>query len=250
LADLGSGDEAEAWLNEAKQLQIELKKNSPDDKSLKWVLADTYMKLGNLKAKNNAPSEAYDQYKLGIALREEVVQDPGSLRHSRQLARDYDEVVAAIEAMNLTKDDDVRKFLHNQFDNLKELAKRDSVHDEWLTQLGQSAKRRGDLAELPRYKLKMYRETIEAWRELAARPKGAELLRDSYGDHMQIADAFAKAQDWPNAAAAYASAANIARLQVKNVSDAGWRAKAEQAEASVGAVVARALQSPSTPKPH
>jgi hypothetical protein len=139
-------------------------------------------------------------------------------------------------------DDDVRKARRDQYENLTELAHRDSANDEWQAKLGRVAKRRGDLAKLPEYQFKMYQEALEAWRQLAGRPKGAQLLRDFYGEHIQIADAFAKARDWPNAVVAYDAAANIARLQwAEDASNADWRAKAEQAKMNADA--ARALDS-------
>ena len=230
LADLGSREEADVWLNEAKKLQQELIKNSPDDKSLKWDLADTYMELGDQQAKKNAQNEAYDQYKKGVALREEVVRDPGNVRYMKQLAVDYDEVVGVIETLNQTNDDDARRFRRDQYENLKELANKDSANPEWQARLGLAAKRRGDLAELEKYKLRMYAEALTAWTKLAASPKGAQLLRDRYKDHIQIADAFAHGKQWADASAAYKAAANIAGLNLAAYQPQSvWEARMGQA---------------------
>ena len=270
LVDLGSWDEAYSWLNEAKRIQEELVKKNGEDKSLKWELADTHMKLGELRAKKIAPNDASEQskkdaseqYKKGVRLREEFVQAQVSLSYLRQLAEDYDRVIDALEGLKVVEDD-ARDFRRNQYSNLKELMKRDSANDEWVARFGRSAKRRGDLAKLLEYRVKMYHEALVAWTGLAKTPKGLQLLRDFYDDHIQIADAFAEVKDWTQAQTAYGAALAIASLHLADdtqtaygaalglaglhsaddASNAEWRAKVDRAEKGA-ADAARALESP------
>lgn len=122
------------------------------------------------------------------------------------------------------------EFRRDQYENLKELANKDSANPEWQARLGLAAKRRGDLAELEKYKLRMYAEALTAWTKLAASPKGAQLLRDRYKDHIQIADAFAHGKQWADASAAYKAAANIAGLNLAaSQPQSVWEARMGQA---------------------
>ena len=234
-AKLGAWQDAYAALRGAQSIQERLSK---ENISLKWDLADTDMKLGEVIAAMFGPrdaTDAYSAYKTGVGLREDLrANDPGSLRYRKQLAADYDKLIGFIETMNLGDDDDARKARWGQYQNVAELAAKDNENAQWLglAKLGRLAKRRGDMAKKPEFKLKSYRDALDAWRQLSAAPKGATLFGQLYDDHIQIGDALVQAAppDWRDATVAYNAAAKIARLNLANdPSNPVWSAHAEDA---------------------
>jgi tetratricopeptide (TPR) repeat protein len=234
----GSLDNAFAAFGDALNDQITLAGNYSDDETVKSNLSATYNRLGDIWMAKHALIEALATYNEGVRLQEEIVEnDPRAPRYRDWLSSDYNKVANLEERLNLTSE--ARATLRSEYVNRKELAQIDKNNDRWQAKYAHAAKELGDRVG-SKYQLSLYREALGLWGRLTMKPDARPRLLGCYYDHIQMANAFAAANDWADAEAAYGQAAYVARLNsAAPGSGAGWEDRIDQAASAAAEAGAR-----------
>jgi energy-coupling factor transporter ATP-binding protein EcfA2 len=212
FADTGRWDEAYTAFTNARLDQETLVHRVQDDETLKSNLSATHIKLGDMWVTKNALPEALADYQQGVSLQEGIIaKDPLAPRYRDWLAPDYKKLAYVLDRLNMTTE--ARHVRRDAYINQKELAQIDPGNDFWQSRWARAAKQFGDQFK-GEYRLEIYREALNAWKLVAVRLMAQNLTLGAYDDHIQMAEAFAAAKDWGDAADAYSAAANIARLNL------------------------------------